>query len=236
MASNPNDTVAPRPHILLSPYVEYTIPSNTEEPISEVRYPDSPWYDARPECSDHFEVPLHREWKSQVTQGDLNAGHFDDITSKGDSPIKLCCKADLINETEHQLQSVYPPEDTCYASSGCHIIAILSEKEKALMENASFLPGFASEDLKGSITLPLQDRDVTFSRYTENGTVYIRCTFAEVTDERMTAITLGSEMPSLKTAKGKTNYPFGEGARSDSRFEETEIFRLGVAAFAASSR
>ncbi|KAK6902887.1 hypothetical protein L486_08373 [Kwoniella mangroviensis CBS 10435] len=221
MASNANDTVNLRPHILLSPYVEYTIPSDTKEPISEVRIADSPWYVARPECSTHFEAPLHREWKSQVTRGDLNAGRFNHISSTGDSPIKLCCKADLINETEHQLQSVDPPEDTCYASSGHHIIAILSEKEKALMGNASPLPGFPSEDFKGSITVPLQDREVTFSRYTEDDTDYVRS---------------GSEMPGLKTAKGKINYPFGERGRRTSRFDETEFFKLGAAAFAASSR
>ncbi|WWD01444.1 hypothetical protein V866_008388 [Kwoniella sp. B9012] len=236
MASNTNNTVNLRPHILLSPYVEYTIPSNTEEPISEVRIADSPWYVARPECSDHFEVPLHREWKSQVTQGDLNAGHFDDITSKGDSPIKLCCKADLINETEHQLESVHPPENTCYASSGHHVIAILSEKEKNLMENASLTSELVWDDLGGSTTVPLQNRDVTFSRYTEDGTDYIRCTFAEVTDEHPFATTAGSEMPGLKTAKGKINYPFGKRGRRMSHFDETEFFKLGATAFTASSR
>nr|XP_019042772.1 hypothetical protein I302_08479 [Kwoniella bestiolae CBS 10118]OCF21702.1 hypothetical protein I302_08479 [Kwoniella bestiolae CBS 10118] len=105
-------------------------------------------------------------------------------------------------------------------------IVLSSETKKNVLESAHIkcLPcGPSPDEWRDSVVASLEERDIVFTKDSEDGTDIIRCSFADApsTDRRIVSI---DDTPSGMTTEGVVRYPFGQGVAD--RDDDHEIFEI----------
>ncbi|WWC69503.1 uncharacterized protein I206_103445 [Kwoniella pini CBS 10737] len=183
------------PHILLAPQVIYPLSSNEDESVSPLQPDEDPWKLTTSNCSSHIEVPLRRDWMNRSSNPAITSKILRDLSNQSEKSNDTkstahtdawrACESDLINETKHQLESVDAPELHCGASTGYHLVGILSQAQVINIQKhekdkrSRFPPScLSSEYLKRCILTPLEERGCQFTIFKENDCEFCKCSFA----------------------------------------------------------
>ncbi|WWC61166.1 uncharacterized protein I303_103746 [Kwoniella dejecticola CBS 10117] len=192
-----NESFPGSPHFLIAPYVDYPLSTNEHDTASPLQPDANPWFLSRATCADHMSVPLRREWMSRTDDPNVTSRVLKDLSDLSQTDrsqrriiARKACISDLISETQHQLSAIDPPVKFCNASTGFHVVSILSQAQKDSVilqrradegESGSmeFPPSSLAPDyLRRCAVTPLTEREVVFSLIRDNGQDYCRCSFA----------------------------------------------------------